>query len=151
MRVDEPAWLLLGTASIVADAVRRALARRSAAVAESVAARGEELRRRSRAAASRYLTDLVDRVAASGPVSRVIDIQLTRVLEPLVDRAVPIVLDRLGERSAQVRLIVREHGEDLTGELVAGIRDRAAAADDVIERTARRLVGHRRDRPGGQP
>lgn len=153
MRVAKPLWLLIGGASIVAERVVGAVAQRDAvdrpeptagpgpaagevppvtgvrAVLGSLTSRGEELDRRSRARAGRYLNS-----------------QLDRLLEPLVDRALPIVLDRLGQRREQVRAIVWEHGEDLTGELVAGIRDRAAAADATAERLARRLLGGRRER-----
>ena len=128
MRLDDPIWLLLGGAFIVTERANRVR---------------EELTRRSRAATSRYLNNLIDRVAGSDPVSRFVDIQLARNLEPLLDKAVPMVIDRLGEQTDQIRLIVREHGEDLTGELVAGIRDRTAAADDIVENGARRLVGRR--------
>jgi hypothetical protein len=127
MRVDKPLWLLIGGASIVAERVAGAVARRGDVVA-SLASRGEELERRSRARASRYVNS-----------------QLDRLLVPLVDRALPIVLAGLGQRREQVRAIVWEHGEDLTGELVAGIRDRAAAADTTAERLVRRLLGGRRD------
>jgi hypothetical protein len=136
MRPDDPIWLLLGGAYAVAQRASRTR---------------EELIRRSREAAGRYLSDLLDRVAASGPVSRVVDIQLTRVLEPVVDEAMPLVLDRLGREREKVRSIVWEHGEDLTGELVAGIRDRSADADDRVEGTARRLLGRRRDRATHAP
>jgi hypothetical protein len=144
MRVDMPLWLLVGGVSIVAERVADAVARRGELVA-SVTARGEEAGRRYRARASRYIDSQLDRFAGSRPVSAVVDAQLARLLEPLVDRALPIVLDRLGQQREQVRAIVWEHGEDLTGELVAGIRDRVAAADATAERMARRLFGGRRN------
>lgn len=169
MRVDKPLWLLVGGVSVVAEQVAGAVSRRGnldhpkptagadpaaeaaapitgthvllgslaapalvsargRVVVASLASRGEELERRSRAWAGRHL-----------------DAQLDRLLEPLVDRALPIVLDRLGQQREQVRAIVWEHGEDLTGELVAGIRDRAAVADTTAERMTRRLFGGRRD------
>jgi hypothetical protein len=103
---------------------------RGRVVVASLASRGEDLERRSRAWAGRYL-----------------DSRLDRLLEPLVDRALPVVLDRLGQRREQVRAIVWEHGGDLTDELVEGIRDRAAAADTTAERMVRRLLGGRRDAP----
>jgi hypothetical protein len=118
---------------------------RGRVVVASLASRGEELERRSRAWASRYFDGQLDRFAGSRPVSAIVDAQLDRLLEPLVDRALPIVLDRLGQQREQVRAIVWEHGEDLTGELVAGIRDRAAMADTTAERMTRRLFGGRRD------
>jgi hypothetical protein len=132
VRLDDPIWFLLGGAYVVAQRASRA---------------GEQLSRRPRKAAGRYAGDLLDRVAASGPISRVVDVQLARVLTPVVDEALPLILDRLGQQRDQVRLIVWEHGEDLTGELVAGIRDRSAAADDIVEGTVRRLLGRRRHRP----
>jgi len=144
MRVEKPLWLFVGAVSIVVEQVGGAVARRARIV--SLAARGEEVERRLRARASRYLDDRLDQVAGSRAVSVVVDTQLDRLLEPLVDRALPIVLDRLGRQREQVRVIVREHGEDLTGELVAGMRDRAAAADATAERMARRLLGGRRGR-----
>ena len=144
MRVEKPLRLFVGAVSIVVERVGGPVARRVGIA--SLATRGEEVERRLRARASRYLDDRLEQLAGSRPVSVVVDTQLDRLLEPLVDRALPIVLDRLGQQREQVRVIVREHGEDLTGELVAGMRDRAAAADATAERMARRLLGGRRDR-----
>jgi hypothetical protein len=161
MRVDKPLWLLVGGVSIVAERVGGAVGRivrghestwnaafvsaRGREVVASLATRGEQVERRFRARASQYLDSRLDRLAGSRPVSVVVDAQLDRLLEPLVDRALPIVLDRLGQQRQQVRAIVWEHGGDLTDELVEGIRDRAVAADTTAERMARRLLGGRRD------
>jgi hypothetical protein len=105
---------------------------------------------------ARGLESCLRRVALSGPVNRIVDSQLDRLLEPVLDRAMPIVLDKLGQEREQVLHLVREHGDDLTGELVAGVRDRAAAGDDVAEQVVRRLLRLRRDgarppRVGPQP
>jgi hypothetical protein len=94
---------------------------------------------------SRGLESVLRRVALSGPVNRIVDSQLDRLLEPVVDRAMPIVLDKLGQEREQVLNLVREHGDDLTGELVAGVRDRAEAADDTAERVVRRLLRLRQE------
>jgi hypothetical protein len=163
MRIELPVYLALELAWATTQALATSAARGLESGLRRVAL-SAPVNRIVDSQVDRLLEPLIDRAIpiALGrlgqhpePVDRIVDGQLDRLLEPLIDRAMPLVLDRLGQHREQLRLIVREHGEDLTGELVAGVRDRAEAADDTAERAVKRLLRLRRDttprRAGPQP
>lgn len=84
-----------------------------------------------------------DDPAVSALVERIAD----RAVGPVIDTALPQVLDRLADDPQHIRHILGVQSFGITEEVTETIRERSAAADDQVERIAHRLM-HRRERKG---
>lgn len=155
-----------------ADAVRSALARATGGPARRVsgasaalrrrtarlAARGAVERQRGHDSAAGALAALTDALAASPIVDRVVDVQLDRVLRPLVALILDDVLVRLEAEPERVRSLIRGQRESMVDELVTRFRAGAMAGDAVVDRLTTRVFRRRaepsepaRDRPVPDP
>jgi hypothetical protein len=89
---------------------------------------------------------------------------ITRVLDPVVDQAVPEAIDRLTAEPDDIRALIWDQSGGLADEMANSFRARLVSADDGINGLTDRLLGRRwRDRrrarrrpptsagPGGTP
>jgi hypothetical protein len=119
-----------GAASLVAQVRRRV-----AEAAERGAA--EQLRARRRGAV--LLDDLAASVAASSVVNRVVDVQVDRILRPLVVTVLDDVLAMLEAEPDRIQSLVRGQRDTMVDELVGHIRTGAVAGDTVVDRWTGRM------------
>jgi hypothetical protein len=118
--------------------------RRIAETAERGAA--EQVRARQRAV---RLRDRIAAAAAASPVlDRVVDVQVDRVLRPLVVAVLDDVLGLLEREPERIQALIRGQREGMVDELVGRIRTGAAAGDTAVDRwTARVLRRNRQPAP----
>jgi hypothetical protein len=128
---------------LAADLVT-AVRRRIAETAERGAT--EQLRLRQQAV---QLRDRVAATAAASPVvDRVVDVQVDRVLRPLVVAVLDDVLALLEREPERIQALIRGQREGMVDELVGRIRTGAAAGDTAVDRwTARVLRRNRQPAP----
>lgn len=168
--------LAFGVASVAEEGLRAAggLAGRAAGRAASVGvplwrvvptplraaleARVEDLKARGRdqeAATRQALLGLVGQgfatVMSDSRLLGLIDDLVRREIEPGIDAALPIVLDRLEADPEPVRAMVRDQSVGVAAELADDVRTRSAAADDKLEQIARRLFLRRRRPLNAEP
>jgi hypothetical protein len=119
------------TAPLVPQHVRRlvetALAdldERGRAVADAGSARGNEL-----------AEVVADRVSQDPAIEKVVD--------NIIDRVLPIVLERLAREPEQIRVLVQGQSLGMVEEITRAARERAAGGDDAVDRFVSGLL--RRD------
>ncbi len=66
-----------------------------------------------------------------------------RVLGPLLDNVLPLVVERLRENPEPIKELVRDQSVTIAGEVAETVRSGAATADSSLERIARRLTFRR--------
>lgn len=156
MTGERPAPRRLADVARAPGAVARALERRSRrAVADAVIATADAWLRSPEL--ERIVGAIVEHEGSARVADRVLDSPLARhVGRRVVDAGVAdALLDRLAEREAFWRLIDAVAGSSAVAEAIAtqsrgaasdvldGVRDGAAQADDWLERVAMRVVGRR--------
>jgi hypothetical protein len=109
---------------------------------------GERLRGRRRAAAA--ASSAVTAVATSALVDRIVDVQLERVLRPVVLAVLDDVLLLLEQEPERIQSLIRGQRESMVDELVGRIRTGAATGDTAVERLTFRVF-HRGPRPAPAP
>ena len=119
-----------------AAALRALTRRRIAELAERGAA--EQLRGRRRAA--ELMDTLATSVAASSVVDRMVDVQVDRILRPLVIAVLDDVLLMLEAEPERVQSLIRGQRESMVDELLDRIRSGAAAGDAVVDRLTARVL-----------
>jgi hypothetical protein len=82
---------------------------------------------------------IVDAIATSPPVNRMVDAQLDRVLRPLVATILDDVLNRLEAEPQRIQGLVRGQRDSMVEEIVGRIRAGAASADTVVDRWTARV------------
>jgi hypothetical protein len=113
---------------------------------------GTHALRAGRGAAGRvvWLADLVvgsrviDAVAHSRVLERIIDVQLTRVMPAVLDQ----VLATLEAEPERVRALVRGQRESMVDEVVDNVRSGAASGDARVDRLVDRVL-RRSEQPAG--
>jgi hypothetical protein len=105
-----------------------------------VAKRGTAQRVRSRRWAEGLLDAAGTAVATSPIVNRVIDLQINRVLRPLVSSVLDDVLAMLEAEPDRVRSLVRGQREGIVDDVVAHIRSSATIGDATVDRWTSRLL-----------
>jgi hypothetical protein len=108
---------------VVADLDRRGRAEAVAALAET----------------SVFLEALADRIAENPALLRLVNDIVGHVLEPAIDTALPVVLDKLVQDPEPVRQLVGAQSLGMADELADRARVSAAHGDDAFERLATRL------------
>ncbi|HEU4425399.1 MAG TPA: hypothetical protein VFR67_22935 [Pilimelia sp.] len=131
---------LRGAAAAAVDPWQRSV-RRAPAVADvarervaELAARGAVERVRGRRRAADAMNALVDWVATAPVIDRVVDVQVDRILRPLVAAILDDVLGRLEAEPERIQALVRGQRDNMVDELVGRLRTGAAAGDTVIDR-----------------
>ena len=152
-------------AAALAGAARRAAARTAAKGPDGAARLGGQARQRidgvarrmtdvaqrgaaERARGRRWAATLVDsvgtavstRVATSPMVNRVVDLQINRVLRPLVGNVLDDVLALLEAEPERVRSLVRDQREGIVDDIVAHIRASATIGDVTVDRWTARML-----------
>ncbi|WP_250030201.1 hypothetical protein [Paractinoplanes maris] len=89
---------------------------------------------------------VIDAVATSPLVDRVVDAQVSRILRPLVRTVLDDVLTLLEQEPERIQPLVRGQRDSMVDELVGRIRSGAAAGDDAVDRMTSRMWW-RRTRP----
>jgi hypothetical protein len=89
-----------------------------------------------------------DRLARSQFVGRLVDVQLARVVTPLVASVLDEVLTRLEADPERIRALVRGQRETMVGEVVEHVRSGTSAGDARVERLVTRVLGRRGPRTG---
>ncbi|GAA0914452.1 hypothetical protein GCM10009557_87830 [Virgisporangium ochraceum] len=115
-----------------------------------VAQRGTEQRERSRRWAEGVLDAAGTAVATSPIVNRVIDLQINRVLRPLVSSVLDDVLAMLEAEPDRVRSLVRGQREGIVDDVVAHIRSSATIGDATVDRWTSRIL-RRKPAPAPDP
>ncbi|GAA4736170.1 hypothetical protein [Phytohabitans rumicis] len=91
----------------------------------------------------RRTAELVDAlaamVAASPVVDRVVDVQVDRVLRPLVGAVLDEVLALLEAEPERIRSLIKGQRESMVDELVGRIRTGAAVSDAAVDRWTARV------------
>ena len=82
-------------------------------------------------------------VAANRDVGRLVHDVASRQVAPLIDEALPIVLDRLDEQPEQVRKIVQGQSRGMMAEARDSARTAARRGDDVVDSVVDRLLRRR--------
>jgi hypothetical protein len=139
-------------AGLLATAGRVAVspARRSADLATNLMAlarrrivelteRGAAEQARARHRAARAAHALATTAAASPVVDRVVDVQVERILRPLVVAVLDDVLVLLDEEPERITSLIRGQRDSMADELVGRIRTGASAGDTVVDRWTARV------------
>ena len=125
------------------EAVRRAtdtmtvLRARAAELAE----RGAAERERGHEAVTTAMQTIVDAVATSPAVDRLIDAQIDRTVRPLMVKVLDDILALLEAEPDKVRSIIRGQRDSIVDDLVTRLREDAAAGDRAVDRLAARAMG----------
>ena len=90
-------------------------------------------------------------VAANRDVGRLVHDVASRQVGPLIDEALPIVLDRLDEQPEQVRKIVQGQSRGMMTEARDTARTGARRGDDMVDSVVDRLLRRRAAAPAAQP
>lgn len=118
---------------------------------DELAERGavEQARGQHRAA---ELVDAVTAMAAASPVvDRVVDVQVDRILRPLVGAVLDEVLALLEAEPERIRSLIRGQRESLVDELVDRIRTGAAVSDAAVDRWTARMLRRTREPAPARP
>jgi hypothetical protein len=152
-------WRDFGVGAVMAagDAMAGALAgaRRLTgsvrATGTRVAGRGRDGQDGARRQVTGAVTAVADVVARSTVVTRVVDVQLDRVLRPLVSVVLDDVLGRLEGDPDRIRTLIRGQRDSLIDDVVERIRVGALAGDATVDRITARLLRRTPDVPGPHP
>lgn len=128
-----------GASRVLRDRVDTVSRRGSADFAASVA--------QAKKAWSSALSRIGDDPDVSTLVRRIAD----RAVGPVIDTALPLVLDRLATDPQHIRHILGVQSFGMTEEVTETIRERTATADDQVERFAHRLMRRRERKGPGTP
>jgi hypothetical protein len=125
------------------EAVRRATDTMTMvrARAAELAERGAAERERGHQAVTTAMQTVVDAVATSSTVDRVIDAQIDRTVRPLMVKVLDDILALLEAEPEKVRSIIRGQRDSIVDDLVAHLREDAAAGDRAVDRLAARAMG----------
>jgi hypothetical protein len=134
--------------SAAAASVGYAMGQAGGRVGTRVGAAGRAGLRAGRHAAARavWLAEVVggsrvlDAVAHSRLLERIVDVQLTRVVPPLAASVLDQVLATLEAEPERVRALVRGQRESMVDELVDHVRSGAAAGDARVDRIVNRVL-----------
>jgi hypothetical protein len=121
--------------------------RRVAGLAERGAAERRYAQRRAQAA----FDDAVTAVAGSALVARVVDVQVERLLRPLVQTVLADVLAQLEREPDRIHALVRGQRDTMVDEVVGRIRTGAASGDATVDRLTARLLRRGREPVPGPP
>jgi hypothetical protein len=108
--------------------------------AAELAERGAAERERGRRAVTTALQTLVEAVATSTTVDRVIDAQIDRTVRPLMVKVLDDILALLEAEPDRVRSVIRGQRDSIVDDLVAHLREDAAAGDRAVDRLAARAM-----------
>ncbi len=141
-----------------AAAYRRQLAilRAASAMAETrrrvsqLAERGAAEQDRGRRRAAEAVSSVVDAVATASVVDRMIDIQLDRVVRPLVTAILDDVFAVLEAEPDRVQTLIRGQRDSMVDDIVERIRTGTASGDAVVDRLTMRIL-RRNTEPGSPP
>ncbi len=120
----------------------------------ALAGRGQVERDRARKRVTDLADAVIDAIATSPVVDRVVDVQLDRVVRPMVAVVLDDVFASLEANPARVQGLVRGQSTSMVGELVGRIRGGAFAGDAAVDRVTARLLGRTADptpAPVGEP
>jgi hypothetical protein len=109
----------------------------------TAARRGGVERDRGREYAATAVDTFTEAVATSALFDRVVDVQLERIIQPLVTRVLDDVLALLEAEPERVRSLIRGQRESMVDELIVRLRDSAAAGDDAVDRLVARVLRRR--------
>ncbi len=141
------AWCDLGdVVTGLATVARERTAGRVAAVRARVDALGERgavERVRAERRVAGAVGSLVDAVATSPVLDRVVDAQLDRTVRPLVVQVLDDVFIRLQEDPEKVRSVIRGQRDSMADEIVTRLREDTAAGDEAVDRLTSRMLGRR--------
>jgi hypothetical protein len=83
---------------------------------------------------------IVEAVATSPTVDRVIDAQIDRTVRPLIVRVLDDILALLEAEPDKVSSIIRGQRDSIVDDLVTHLREDAAAGDRAVDRLAARAM-----------
>jgi hypothetical protein len=124
------------------EAVRRAADTMTMvrARATELAVRGAAERERGHQSVTTAMQTIVEAVATSPAVDRIIDAQIDRTVRPLMVKVLDDILALLEAEPDKVRSIIRGQRDSIVDDLVAHLRDDAAAGDRAVDRLAARAM-----------
>jgi hypothetical protein len=105
-----------------------------------LADRGAVQRRRGQRFAVTVVDAASTTVVTSAMVNRAVDLQLNRVLRPVVAAVLDDVLARLEAEPERVRSLVRGQRDSMIDEIVGRVRAGALAGDTTVERWTTRIL-----------
>jgi len=105
--------------------------------------RGAIQRARTQARMAGAVGSIVDAVATSPVLDRVVDAQLDRTVRPLIVRVLDEVFAQLQEDPDRVRSVIREQRDSMADDIVARLREDTAAGDAAVDRLTSRMLGRR--------
>jgi hypothetical protein len=117
---------------------------------DQLAERGAAGQLSERRRAAEILDAAVTAVATSAVLERVIDIQLERVIRPVIQVVLDDVLSALENEPERIQGLVRGQRDSMVDELVGRIRSGAAAGDSAMDRFTDRMF-HRDGPPMPAP
>jgi hypothetical protein len=117
----------------------------------NTAERGASARVSGRRRVLSLVEGLADTVATSPLVNRVVDVQVDRILRPLVRSVLDDVLELLEAEPERVQAVVRGQRETMVDELVDRVRAGAAAGDAVVDRWRDRVLRRTPEPPAPVP
>jgi hypothetical protein len=131
-----------------ADGARTKAVRRATETVTTVRARAAEMaergaaeRERGHRAVTTAMNTIVEAVATSPTVDRVIDAQIDRTVRPLMVKVLDDILALLEAEPDRVRSIIRGQRDSIVDDLVTHLREDAAAGDRAVDRLAARAMG----------
>ncbi len=116
---------------------------------EALGERGAAERVRTGRRVTSAVGSLVDTMATSPLLDRIVDAQLDRTVRPLVVRVLDDVLTQLQEEPDRVRSVIREQRDSMADDIVTRLREDTAAGDAAVDRMTSRMLGRRV--PSGTP
>ena len=112
----------------------------SAWAVRTVAQVGTVERGRAHIAARSFLDAATSAIAANPDVGRLVREIAGTQLEPLIDQALPIVLDRLADDPVAVRRIVQDQSSGIMSEAADSARHTARHGDEAVDTLVNRLL-----------
>jgi hypothetical protein len=109
--------------------------------AAELAERGATERERGHQTVTTAMQTFVEAVATSSTVDRAIDAQIDRIVRPLMVQVLDDILALLEAEPEKVRSIIRGQRDSIVDDLVAHLREDAAAGDRAVDRLAARAMG----------
>ena len=113
---------------------------------------GRESVPESREQAKKALSDVTDDIVDSQFLVGVIEEAVGRVIDPVMDLVMPIVIERLNENPEPIQQLVASQSIGMASEMTDTMRSGALTFDSAVENIARRLtLRRRRTELGGPP
>lgn len=132
-----------GTARIVATS---RVGPRLGAMVDELSERGRREAEVRLPDARRLLDQVVDTVAVSEPVVRMVNDVVEEVIWPVVDEVLPAVLEKLSADPKPVQALVRGQSTGMIEDVTSAVRARAVQADDRAASVVDRLLHRVRTR-----